>query len=291
MITTYRLSNEELTKMTWLKAIYEKNNYKFKPDRFPEIYYDDFHKVLEEFSFNLFEHNEDSDGNPDYLGVYIPKYEWLYGYRESSEGIIILFKDRIEKFSSNSLIDEKHIRFVVLMHELGHWLSHFAQQSSPPNFWKFGYDFSNRFTKEAFAQLTAYWASEDDPNNLKTLFELSPKTTTGEINPLAIYGNYIRLVKFSKVEILRKLLQVRLYWFLDDRVFIDFLNSNSVFIIEWLVNENKTNFNEILHENLHPQSNEFFNGEKDFNDKVQIILERVYGLDIKTKDTLEDFGL
>ncbi|HQO87107.1 MAG TPA: hypothetical protein PKX84_05595, partial [Bacteroidia bacterium] len=45
-LQAYRFTVEELDKMIWLKKeVFEKNGFSFDPNRFPEVYYDDYDKV------------------------------------------------------------------------------------------------------------------------------------------------------------------------------------------------------------------------------------------------------
>jgi hypothetical protein len=249
-LAAYRFSSEEMDKMLWLKRLFEGNQYSFNPDRFPEVYYDDFDKVKE--NFPEIEHYRQYDEclNPDLLGVYIyPKNNSL-PCAQSREGIIILFKDRIERYSwlYDQVEKEKHsvdcrevingempsdaqvnedtvrsVRFVVLMHELGHWLSHWAVRDGRR--WDYGFQLPNRRTKEALAQLTAYWAAESDPRHLQTLFDLSPKIESVNINGNAIYGGYVDLMNLPKATVLQRLSELRKYWILQDDMMLNFLKS------------------------------------------------------------------
>jgi hypothetical protein len=60
------------------KKLFEDNGFSFAPNRFPEVYYDDYDKVKELYP----EIKSDQDGTPDYLGVYI--YQFKSGPKERS---------------------------------------------------------------------------------------------------------------------------------------------------------------------------------------------------------------
>lgn len=235
LTTPYRFSSLELEKMNWLKeSIFKPNKYSFSPDRFPEVYYQDFH----EFQFDKFELGKE-DGNPDYLGVYCFDLDQnsdsssLAFSKLSKEGVIILFKDRIESYSSiNPALTEEAIRFVVLMHELGHWLAHWAEFSGKR--WTKGFHLPNRKTEDALAQLICFWCCEGNKLHEDGLFELSPKDSNRLIDTSKIYGGYESLKIFSYSSILKKLNGLRQYWIIKDDKMIEFLNSDYTDIDSWL---------------------------------------------------------
>ena len=232
----YRFSTEELEKMNCLKSIFEKNGYAFKPNRFPEVYYANFEEVEDLFPEK---HREDIV-NPDALGYYFDFFHLETGAGNDEkfggkceEGKIILFKDRIEAFCTrNPSISKEGVRFVVLMHELGHWMSHWAELSGKR--WVYGFQFSNRFTEEALAQLIAYWCCNGDPLHEKTLHILSPKDSLGKVDASRIYGAYETLKGHSQVDVLKKLAQLRDFWMVKDEKMLQFLNSDFVDMVQWI---------------------------------------------------------
>jgi hypothetical protein len=256
-LKAYRFSSEELEKMKWLKELFETNGYKFDPNRFPEVYYDTFDRAAEVFPSlkGIITEQE----TPDYLGVYLytlGEQKVESPCRKSKEGIIILFEDRIERYA-----DPVSVRFVVLMHELGHWLTHWAyhelrhllsnRSHNDAQNWQIGYHLKIKKTKEALAQLIAYWASMDNPTHEKTLEMLTPKhlddgmlhmidkkiklTSDGQSvdveNP---YGQYWLLKNHSPEQILLKLHQLRQGYMLKDDLMIDFLRSEESDLKAWI---------------------------------------------------------
>jgi hypothetical protein len=252
-LEAYRFTEEELGKMMWLKKLFENNGYTFDPNRFPEVYYDDFQMLDEIFRFSKNPHYVDlskrTDDNyanvePDALGYYIPAFASNLICTESYEGVVVLFKDRIEAFASSSKIPSgitlDSIKFVVLIHELGHWLTHWVLKGGKN--WKYGYNLypQTRRTHEALAQLIAYWASEDSKANLDTLNLLSPKDASGKIDPTQIYGGYIELTAHSKVSMLEKLTEIREFWMLKDEFMFEYLKVKDFDDIEkWIDIKNK----------------------------------------------------
>lgn len=117
----YRLNRFEIDAIKRLCSLYNK---KTSIDRIPEIYYEDF------FEFDKIDDTDKEKpdisifSNFDFLGEYI--------YKERREGEIHLYRNRIDQsaeYFSNLLgINFEEIRdlikFIVLMHQLGHWFSH-----------------------------------------------------------------------------------------------------------------------------------------------------------------------
>lgn len=232
-LNAYRFSEEELVKMIWLKKLFENNGYTFEPNRFPEVYYDDYDRVKKVFPFI----ESGQENTPDFLGMYLYCFEEGYLGKpcdKSKEGIIVLFRDRIENYCLRSSTSIDSVRFVVLMHELGHWLTHWALKGGKN--WKYGYNLypQTRRTHEALAQLIAYWASEDSKANLDTLTLLSPKDASGKIDSSKIYGGYVELTSFSKVSMLDKLAEIRDFWILKDEFMLSFLKSKNDSIEDWV---------------------------------------------------------
>lgn len=240
MLASYRFSTEELEKMNWLKSIFEKNGYAFNPNRFPEVYYANFKEVEDLFP----EKQREEVIDPDALGYYFDFFKKVPASKEeefwatSEEGKIILFKDRIEAFCArNRSLSEEDVRFVVLMHELGHWMSHWAEFSGKR--WIYGFQFSNRFTEEALAQLIAYWCSKGNPAQEQVLLALSPKDAQGKVDASRIYGAYETLKGHSPVDVLKKLAQLRVFWMVKDQKMVKFLNSDFLDMAQWIKKEGR----------------------------------------------------
>ena len=236
-VPAYRFSLEELEKMIWLKSeVFEKYGYSFQSNRFPEVYYCDV-KEVKDF---IPSHAWRDVPTPDELGVYLdffqstdedPKNAYFGG--RSREGRIVLFKDRIEAFCSrNPSFTEEDVRFVVLMHELGHWMSHWGISSGMR--WVHGYHFSNSFTHEALAQLIAYWCCKGNPAQEQVLLALSPKDIQGNIDYSKPYGAYESLKRFDEEVILQKLDQLRKFWMVTDLQMLAFLQSDLVDMAQWI---------------------------------------------------------
>ncbi len=232
-IDAYRFSSEEMKKMLWLKDLFEDNG--FTVERFPEVYYDTFEKACEVWPF-LKENRYEEVITPDYLGMYI--YNCGYSIKDpSDEGIIILFSDRIKDLVSRKSelgVTENCVRYVVLMHELGHWLSHWPCGDDLR--WLYGFQLPNKRTKEALANIIAYWCLDTDCHK-RTMDILTPKLRNTDpflvfidkdshnINTENSYGAYYLLLRKSQKEILEKIKLLRAAFYLEDNKMIDFLQS------------------------------------------------------------------
>ena len=123
-----------------------------------------------------------------------------------------------------------YIQLIVLMHEIGHWLSHWPKSNNSN--WEKGYSAKHKKTHESLAQLIAYWAVKDN-SNLKNLLEthLTPSKLD---DPYALYKN---LTNKDPKDVLKKLVEIRGKTNDDDTMF------------DYLIDENHYDFNIFLDEN------------------------------------------
>lgn len=187
-LQAYRFSEQEMHKMIALKKIFGENKYNI--DRFPEVYIDENY-VIDEKDFLYLD--------IDKLGC----YEYTSNEDNTTEeGFIIIYSSAIEMYCKAIKIKSDDVKFVVLMHELGHWLTHWSYKDNSN--WANGYkaDIHNK-THESLAQLIAFWAVTGIPELEDTLYKLTPK------NLKSPYSLYVNLKDFSQYNILRKLYIIR----------------------------------------------------------------------------------
>jgi hypothetical protein len=219
-LKAYRFSETELKKMNELRHLFADNN--LVTDRFPEVYYDDIEAY--EQLFGKIENTEE-EITPDYLGVY--QYSYDSDRLTTKEGIIVLFKNRIENFCKSKSIDINKVRLIVLVHELGHWLTHWAELKGKN--WKKGFGINNLKTHESLAQLVAYWAIDGNPGCERILKDnLTPKDQKNA------YALYKELIAQSKSEILAKLIEIREYYYLGDYFLYNFLKEDYKTMIDYV---------------------------------------------------------
>jgi hypothetical protein len=302
---SYRFSVEELQKMITLKKeIFEKYSYSFGPNRFPEVYYCEVKEIKHLLPENL----RADEMNPDYLGLYfdffpsstgMSRNDYLGG--SSHEGKIVLFKDRIEAFCARNSLSEDNVRFVVLMHELGHWMSHWAISSGIR--WEHGYHLqqSPSFTHEALAQLIAYWCCKGNPAHEEVLLALSPKDSAGNVDASKPYGAYESLKNFEEEVILQKLDQLRKFWMVSDLQMLAFLQSNLVDMAQWIRESKKNETGPVWNEFVDKKLGEWFDEEGDFLfgenllssqvcDPLELSKEDIMKV-VKTKEKCKDYLL
>jgi hypothetical protein len=208
--------------MNKLKELFLNNGYLVY--RWPEIYLDDY----DVFKNNYGEIRSNNENTPDYLAVYTD-----FGLDGEKEGIVVLFKDRIHSFCKRKKLNFDDVCFVVLMHELGHWLTHWPLYNGES--WTVYYGNNDIKTHESLAQLIAYWMVDGNQVLEKIL---NDDLTPNNINdPYYLYNN---LKRHSKSLILKKLSEFR--WGNitqssfggDDDEMYDYLASDAKTREEWL---------------------------------------------------------
>jgi len=252
LLTPYHFSSNELSAMLLLKQLFEEGD--FNMERYPEIHEDnDARPILQVLS------PEELGKDPnlmDILGVYTdfsaPNPKILDPHISENiftqEGRIILFSKRLEEFASNKELSLDAVRFVVLVHELGHWFSHWAKSgvhgckhNELPGWgtqWVFGFNFSNRRTEEALANLCVYWVlnhpeiekhiDEAFIDSAKKAFdELTPKGNNQEVNTDDPYGAYALLTDKDSADVIRKINELRRNWMFSDDAMMQFLCSDA----------------------------------------------------------------
>lgn len=175
-LQAYRFNLFEISAIKRLYSLYGR---KLSLNRLPMVYLLDYEELQKlRLARNK---NEDHDrlhreisssdlSNPDFLGKYV--------YKSGEEGRIILFRDRIDssaRFFSNLLrmkFEETRdmIKYIVLIHELGHWLSHRICLENQRDI----YSKLSKNLKEAMAQLHIPWSlqglSSDESQKVRELF-------------------------------------------------------------------------------------------------------------------------
>lgn len=251
----YQFSKMELDGMIKLRKLFLENRY--TTERFPEVYEGEIpvrakeeHELIDLGSDGIFELVKKSW--MDALGIYRfgPYKNEDYNYEFTTEGIIIIDSKKIEQWvdiwnrNSSEELTVDDVRFVVLMHELGHWFSHWASRNVEDADllqWNPGFHFPNRMTKEALANIICFWACQDvdlDEEQrkgvLKALDALTPKDEDGNVDTSNAYGAYELLKPFERSPILEKLNTLRANWMLKDELLFDLLQSSAKDVFEWL---------------------------------------------------------
>jgi hypothetical protein len=241
-LKAHRFTENDILGAHEIISIFKNHGFTLSPNSLPEVYCDDLKNAIQIFPH--VEHTK-NDNTPDHLGIYTyllkddedMANEELFQCAESYEGVIVLFEDRIKNWcNGNQTFRESDVKLVVLMHELGHWLTHWAYSKiDDKNLanWEIGFNRNITHTKEAFAQLIAYWACEKlGEKYTDILLKLTPKIGI-EIDISNPYGQYGSLIATSKFDILKKLEGIRTYFFIKDDKMIEFLNAEENDITKW----------------------------------------------------------
>lgn len=302
----YRFSEQELIKMLWLKDLFTSNGFVFNPNRFPEVYYTDFEKFKNQYG----DIRNRDEGTIDYLGVYVCKNDisdYIQNYEllpcsKTEEGFIVLFKDRIKHYSKRENLNNSNVQFVVLMHELGHWLTHWALDKNAEN-WSVGYHLNNKHTHEALAQLIAYWSCDTNAELLRTLIFLTPKgirnieinkiIQSGSINDIPIetenpYGRYWLLKEKNATDILSKVKDLRSFWMILDLKMFEFLISEQKEFNAFMKAKELNSFEAIVNELIDVDLCEKIFGKYCPNSQLEVISEDINQCILRTDvDKLE----
>lgn len=175
--------------------------------------------------FDLDKYVNSESFNINRLGVYRSSKTKLGCLNVTNEGKIILYKDVIEAYVKNhDNIDEKDVRLIVLMHELGHWVSHWPIANNAT--WRIGYNTGHKKTQEAIAQIIAYWMIKGD-EDLEKAFELMNPTKKN--SPYRLYEN---LISQHISEILNKIVDLRKHHYLNDSAQYRYLADSSLNYID-----------------------------------------------------------
>ncbi|MEQ8192683.1 MAG: hypothetical protein ABRQ39_32255, partial [Candidatus Eremiobacterota bacterium] len=125
------------------------------------------------------------------LGVYIP-----------SDKQIILYDRGIDWFAAEEKLDNNLLRAVVLVHEIGHWVTHvlpkfqqfnstilrlFAQQHGNPGWPLADYTKTDEEVHEGWAQLITWWIVNHVGGELKRTFE---KLNQNQSSPYLVFKKY-----------------------------------------------------------------------------------------------------
>jgi len=159
---------------------------------------DESYYCIDQLGVYLYELGEDND--PDYG-------------KQTKEGIIILFEDRIKSVAENLNINasepsaEEEITHIVLMHMIGHWITHWPLIYEFN--WEYGYAEDRPAIKEVFAQLITYWCVEKDDCSEDDLKGIFLKYLTPSLFYYSIYNSFLDFINICKYEIIDRLSDIR----------------------------------------------------------------------------------
>lgn len=97
----------------------------------------------------------------DVLGCYVP----------GPEPRIILYARGLRWYAKAKTFDEEMLRGVVLVHEIGHWMTHLLPKPGCPEWPLELYKLAEEGVHEGWAQLITWWVAEDVGGSFKETFE------------------------------------------------------------------------------------------------------------------------
>lgn len=93
------------------------------------------------------------------LGCYVPNSQ------------IVLYARGLKWFARKMRFDEKALRAVVLLHEIGHWMTHVLPKPGIPEWPLDLYKLTEEDVHEGWAQLITWWVAEEVGGKIKEVFE------------------------------------------------------------------------------------------------------------------------
>ncbi|MEO0297321.1 MAG: hypothetical protein ABIN23_07750, partial [candidate division WOR-3 bacterium] len=93
------------------------------------------------------------------LGCYVPNQK------------IILYARGISWFARRYGIEENLLRMVVLLHEIGHWITHLLPKPGASSWPTEFFIETSEEVKEGWAQLITYWVVDEIGGKIKEIFE------------------------------------------------------------------------------------------------------------------------
>jgi len=128
------------------------------------------------------------------LGCYIPNPE------------IILYQRGLRWCARRNNFDEELLRGVVLIHEIGHWVTHLLPKTEAP-FWSTElYRLTSTEVKEGWAQLITWWIVDEIGGEIKEVFE---KLNMLQSHPYRVYEQFKSASVNSVINSLEMLRQLR----------------------------------------------------------------------------------
>ena len=217
----YTLSLGEVEKLYKLAEDFQKHGFDVK--LFPEVYYDTFENACKVFPDLEQNSNRFSNSiHPNFFGVYL--YETFFiptneiNFDATKEGIIILFRDRIE--DNVGFGDNKNLRLIVLLYQISQWLIHFPKAKTN-YFWKYGFEYSIPKTKEALSSILITWGIET--NEEKAALNYLLPGYNSNFTQRNLVDNLTTDLTLAQEVLLEKIVILREAFYLKDKLMFDFL--------------------------------------------------------------------
>jgi hypothetical protein len=105
-------------------------------------------------------------GKPEFISI-----EEVAGFYSPDNRHIILYERGIKWWARRRNLDEELLRSVVLIHEIGHWLTHLLPKPDIPTWPTELYKLTSEEVHEGWAQLITWWIVDEIGGKIKQVFE------------------------------------------------------------------------------------------------------------------------
>jgi len=127
------------------------------------------------------------------MGCYVPNPQ------------IILYQRGLNWFSKRYDLNEKVLRGIVLIHEVGHWITHLLPKQNVP-FWQTEvYKQTSNEVHEAWAQLITWWVVEERGGEIRDVFEKLNRHQSEIYRIYEDFKHYSTNLVINSLEMLRQL--------------------------------------------------------------------------------------
>lgn len=219
----YEPTREERKLIASVMKEFKKNGYGLSP--LPEIYlsleippifvtYPELEEELEEdkeerrSQTNLQNKWEEKEGRQETISI-----EEVLGCYLPDSKIIILYQRGIAWCSRTYNFNEELLRGVVLVHEIGHWITHLLPKPNSPLWPTELYKLSSEDVKEGWAQLITWWAVNKVRGGIEKVFE---ELNARQPSPYKVYEKFKGIPIKSVIDSLERLRKLRFPAGIDD---------------------------------------------------------------------------
>lgn len=154
----------------------------------------DWHKIF-----------EDEEGRDNHEWFEIDGVLGLYfsnGYSNAGTPEIVLYAQGITAVAKRLNVPSEMLRAVVLVHEIGHWISHAVPYNSKDKTWEtadFDLYMNPSHLLEMWAQLFPYWVAKEIQGSFKLTFEV---LNTKQLTPYRTFQLFTHLKKEVMLKVL-----------------------------------------------------------------------------------------
>jgi len=132
--------------------------------------------------------------------------EEVLGCYKPDDVTIILYAKGLSWCARTIDLDERVLRAVVLIHELGHWITHLFPKNGVPEWQLDLYKLTEKEVHEGWAQLLTCWVAESEDGKFKETFE---KLNRFQSRPYKVFEDFTDISESKVMSSLERLRQLR----------------------------------------------------------------------------------